>query len=111
MNRLTAAGIAAAAQAGDRVLVVTTARECRPAFDEVTRTLSSEVIAHVSRVAGSHSIFLKNGGWVRFRTAYSVRGHAADVVYLDESVQDHPGLADEVRPCVAASLRGEIIRL
>jgi hypothetical protein len=53
---------------------------------------------------------LKNGGWVRFRTASSVRGHAADVVYLDASVQDHPGLADEVRPCVAASPRGEIIR-
>jgi hypothetical protein len=51
VNRLTAARIAAAAQAGERVLVVTTAREGRPAFDEVARSLSSEVIARVSRVA------------------------------------------------------------
>jgi hypothetical protein len=108
VNRLTAEGIAASAQAGERVLVVAAARQRGPVLDELARILPPEHVARVSRMVG---IFLKSGGWVRVCAASSVRGYAADVVYLDASVQDHPGLDAEVRPCVAASPRGEIIRL
>jgi hypothetical protein len=113
MNRLTAAGIVEAAQAGDRVLVVTGFGIDRTlAFDEIARLVPRDELRRTVRTAGEGLIDLSSGGWVKVHTATSTRGVAADVVYIDASVGREAlmELPERLLPCVAASPRGEIIR-
>lgn len=111
MNRYTALGLTADATEGKHILVLTrTTNEIREAVAEIARVALN---AHVERTHGRELVTFPRGGEIRVRShGASLRGHSADVVYLDAGVGQDINL-DTLSDChliVAASPSGEIIR-
>lgn len=78
-----AAAIAKAAAAGDVVLVCGSAQFTENAYDAVLQRLAPERFIRASRVRGSQTLDLADGGRVMFRnSSYGVRGLTADLVYV-----------------------------
>lgn len=111
MNRYAAAGIAADAQDGRRVLVIApTYGHARTAFDDISRL--TRRADRIVRANGAEAIHHRNGGSVRFTTplSSSSRGLTVDVIFLDTGVEATPELLANVEPCLVASSYGELIR-
>lgn len=111
MNRYAAAGIAAEAQDGRRILVVSrTYGTARTAFEEIAA--HTRHADRIVRVNGADAIHHRNGGNVRFTTPRSSngRGLTVDVIYLDAHVEATRELLATLGPCLAASPYGELIR-
>jgi hypothetical protein len=111
VNRYAAAGIAAEAQDGRRILVVScTYGTARTAFDEISA--HTRRADRIVRANGAEGIHHRNGGSVRFTTprSSSSRGLTVDVIYLDAHVEATPELLATLGPCLAASSYGELIR-
>lgn len=113
MNRYAAAGIAADAETGRRVLVVTRdGTAARVAFDEICR--ATHGADRIIRANGGERIEHRNGGRVVFATPRpsAFRGVSVDTIYVDAGADPQLDERDwsNLLPCLAASTNGEVIR-
>jgi len=93
VNRYAAAGIAADAAQGRRVLVLSrTHAESSGAFPQVAGAFNPAEVTRSTRSSGRMRIVHKSGGRVVFLayTSRSLRGQSADVVYADNVDIRHP---------------------
>lgn len=111
MNRYAAAGIAADAAKGRRVLLVAqTYTLARQALAELANHIDGH--AFVSRSNGAEVIGWPNGGLITASGAdhRRHRGMVVDVVYVEPGAGHDMDLMADVEPCVAGSPYAEIIR-
>lgn len=110
MNRFTARGLMAEAQQGKQVIVVTTAtREATGYF-----ALELPDTADVRRSGTSTSVWFDEGATIRILTPAGIRGHSADVVFLDSDIAaralDGIEMYRSALAAVHSSPHGEVIR-
>jgi hypothetical protein len=115
MNRYAALGISKDAEQGKRVIVITVLGiESRCALDEIAAQATADIT--VRRANGREQIDYPNGGRVTVRTHrqhLGLRGHNADVLYLDVGVDaliHDTAVWDSLWACTATSPHRELIR-
>lgn len=113
MNKYTARALNEQAAVHGRIVMVVsgTTWHAADAFDELLAA-AHPTSAHVSHAAGAQRIDYLSGGRIIVRavTGHAYRGVNCDTVFIEaDAEQRHPGLAQELIPCTAASPHGEVI--
>lgn len=112
MNKYTALGLALAAAAERRSLLVVVPSHVglRAALDELRAVLPSQ---EVRLAKGAERITYPGGGRIYFTTPRS-RAHiglSVDTVFLDADVdRDYPDVIGDLEPCIQTSPTGELVR-
>jgi len=116
MNRYAAAGINEDALKGRRIIVITQdTKLSREALKQIAQAVPLDVDVVIRRANGAESInYPTIGGEVIIRSyRQGARGHSADILYLDDAVDQLVRSTDawtSLYASVAASQHAEVIR-
>lgn len=111
MDKFTAVGLATAAAAGDRIIVVThSADAARAGLDQmIALGFEEHGVLRVARTPGRLSARAASGGSVRFIPQGGLSGASADTVLVEDGVRIDELRAANLAAVIATSPKGEVV--